>query len=515
MIDDTVSYWHKTARVKPYPRLEKNIEIDTLIVGGGITGVTCAYCLARQGAGAGTVLIEAGGLCDGTTGSTTAKVTIQHGLIYSRLLREKGRESAKMYASAQAEALEFVRTAVKAEDINCNLADNTAYLYAQDEDEAVSVEREYEAAVMLGISAEFIEKPAFPHGGLCMTAFENQAVFHPVRYVSALAEAAAAHGARIFGGTKAVKVEDGDIVTVTCENSVTIKAKHLVMATQYPIYDGMGFYFTRLYAKRDYGVAVRTKREWPDGSYKNTGEPSRSIRTHVEDGKRVFIAVGEEHFTSRSGVEMSAHHDNLISFANEEAGVGEVLAKWSAQDYETPDGIPYIGRLSSSSHIFIASGFDKWGMTNGTLAGNLIADLIKRGANRYEELFSPARADIKGSAGKFVSEVGAAVGELVKSKFEAPEGIEDMKPGEGRVINFSGNKAGIYLDDDGNVIIVDIACTHMSTHLNFNSAEKTWDCPAHGGRFAFDGKLLEGPPKNPLKVLFKGRYSDLTAEKRR
>ena len=160
------------------------------------------------------------------------------------------------------------------------------------------------------------------------------------------------------------------------------------------------------------------------------------------------------------------------------------------------------------------AGFAKWGMTNGTLAGKMVADMITRGGSIYEQVFSPARADIQGSIGKFVPEVMGSVSELVKSKFEAPESTEDMHAGEGRVIKYKVNKAGIYLDDDGNVTIVDIACTHMTTHLNFNAAEKSWDCPAHGGRFAVDGRLLEGPPKDPLKVLFKGHYSDLVGNKK-
>lgn len=510
MLDDTTSYWHRTAKPKLYPPLDKDLEVDTLIIGGGITGVTCAYALSQRGGSA--ALIEAGGLCDGTTGNTTGKLTVQHDLIYSRLMREQGERTAKTYLKAQAGAVEFVRRAVAKENIACDLADAETFLYAENEKEGEKVRREYEAARRVGINAE-LSRGEFL-GGVNMTGFIGDAVFHPVKYVAALAEAAACGGVPIFCGTKAVRVEDGEPVEVVCESGVTIKAKWMLMATQYPIYDGLGFYFTRLYSKRSYAVALDVRDSWPDGSYKNTSEPARSLRSHLEGSRRILVVAGDGHHTARSD-DMKKHYENLENFARVIAGEGEVLANWSAQDYETPDGIPYIGRISANSHIYIAAGFAKWGMSNGTLAGLMTADLITKSTSPYEWLFTPSRGDLKGSLGKFVPEVFGSVGELIKSKFEPAESIADMRPGEGRVINFGGNKAGAYLDEDGTVTIVDVACTHMTTHLNFDAAEKTWDCPAHGGRFATDGRLLEGPPKNPLRVLYKGPFDELVSAKRR
>ncbi len=509
MIENTRSYWNKTADLKTHPPLQKNIETDTLIIGGGITGVTCAYLLA--GRGEKTALIEAGGICDGTTGNTTGKVTIQHGIIYSSLLKKYGFETVKTYAKAQTDAVEFIRETVKKEAIDCQLINNSAFIYASREEDIESVYREYETAVKLGIDAEYRKDDSFPKGSYCMTGFHNQAVMHAVRYVRGLSEAALAKGAAVYCNTKAVKVEDGDVVTVACENGVVIKAKHLVMATQYQVYDAMGFYFTRLYADRSYGIAVEAAKDWPSDSYINVCEPSRSIRTHIENGNKILIVVGEGHFTARGEENMKTHYDRLVSFANDLAGVKTVLANWSAQDYKTPDSLPYIGRISKKSNIFIAAGFGKWGISNGTLSGMMISDMITRGGSIYEEVFSPLRKDITEAPGKFVSEVFGSVGELVKSKIEGCEGIANIKPGEGGIINFKGKKVGLYVDESGKATILDITCTHMTTKLNFNSAEKTWDCPAHGGRFAVDGRLLEGPPKNPLKVLYSGSYSDLVS----
>lgn len=509
MSGSNVSYWNKTVQKEQYPQLDKSLETDILIIGGGITGITCAYCLALKGAK--PVLIEAGGICDGTTGNTTGKISIQHDIIYSKIANKYGMDFAKLYAKSQAGALDFVKKQVEQGKIDCQLAENTAYIFASDEDDRVNLRKEYDVAMRLGIDAEYIEESDFPSYNFGMLGFRNQAVFHPVRYVEALAKKAVSMGAKIYCGTKAVKVENEDIKTVYCEGNLVIKAKHLVMATHFPIYDGPNIFFTRLYAKRSYGVAVEAQKDFPDGSYISSSEPTRSIRTHVENGKRILIVVGENHATARGEYNMELHFKNLTEYAEHIGGKADLLAKWSAQDYDTPDQIPYIGRLSDNSTIYVATGYKKWGLTTGTLAGQMISELIMSGNCRYEDLYSRKRWDYSSSIGTAISEIFGSVGELVKSKFEKMEGIENLKPGEGRVINFEGQKAGIYRDFSNNVTVLDISCTHMTTELNFNSAENTWDCPAHGGRYAaIDGKLLEGPPKDSLKILYQGKFSELS-----
>ncbi len=508
MSGETTSIWNKTAEKKLYPGLEQSLDTDILIIGGGITGVTCAYCLAKRGSR--PVVIEAGGLCDGTTGNTTGKVTIQHDIIYSNIVKKHGREYAKDYADSQTEALEFVRDQVKTLSIDCQLADTVSYVFSMNEEERKQVKKEYETSRDLGIDAEYQENPAFPPQNFGMVGFRHQAAFHPVRYVLALSAAAAEKGAEIHCETKAVKlIRRNDTYTVFCENGIEIKARHIVMATQYPFYDGPNLFYTRLYAKRSYGIAVDAERDWPDGNYINVGKPSRSIRTHTENGRRVLIVVGEGHATGRGTDDMESHYEALTQYAEQLAGVREVLAKWSAQDYETPDQIPYIGRISDHSHVYVASGFGKWGLTNGTLAGLMISELILDGSCRYEELYSRTRRDYSSSLGKTIAGVALPVVELIKSKLEPTESALRLEPGEGRVIRYEGQRAGIYRDYEDNITILDISCTHMSTELNFNNAEKTWDCPAHGGRYSTDGNLLEGPPKNPLKVLFRGKVSDI------
>ncbi|OJU08673.1 MAG: hypothetical protein BGN88_00320 [Clostridiales bacterium 43-6] len=509
MTEPTISYWHQTEQPLTYPSLIESITTETLIIGGGITGVSAAYCLAEKGAQ--VTLIEADSLCSGTTGNTTGKTTIQHGLLYHSIKSKHGKDFARLYAKSQTDALYFIKDTVEKLSIPCGFTMNTSYVYARTEKEFEAMETEHETVSSLGIDGLLIRHPGFPKDNRGMLGFQNQGVFHPIRYVNGLAVASVANGASIYCGTKAVKIEhDGDSVTVLCNTGVSVKAKHLIIATGYPVYDGMKFFFTRLYPRRDYGIAVIPEKEWPEGSYVAESDPVRSVRTHMENGQRILIVVGETHVTGRGDENTEAHFDELIKFARELAGVKQVIAKWSAQDYMTPDKIPYIGRISDQSDLFVASGFNKWGMTGGTLAGMMLSDLIVTGKNPYEELYSLSRSDILSSPGTVLKEVGGFTLELIKSKLEKTDGIRNLTKGEGKVILFGGDKAGIYRDENDNITVLDIACTHLSTELNFNRAERSWDCPAHGGRFsAMDGTRLEGPPKQPLKIYLQCKYSDL------
>ncbi|UOO36807.1 FAD-dependent oxidoreductase [Oscillospiraceae bacterium CM] len=508
MQHNTISNWNLTGEKTHYPRLTKSLTADVCIIGAGITGVTCAYCLAKKGFK--PLLIEAGGISDGTTGNTTGKVTIQHDIIYSRILKKYGLDTARDYAASQQIALDFVKSVVFSESINCQLTENTAYIFARNEKEWEDVQKEHAAATSVGIASALLEKPTFPVENIGMMGFPAQAVFHPVRYVNALANAAVKRGAVIHGGTKAIKIEKtDDVVRVYCEDDIVIAAKHVVEATQYPLYDGPNVFFARLYPKRTYGIAVRAKGDWAEGSFISAGMPTRSFRTHLENGEKILIAVGDSHLTGRGARDMTVHFNNLMGYADRLAGVKEVLAMWSAQDYDTPDMIPYIGRTSERSNIYVATGFKKWGLSTGTLAGMMIADLIDKGSCRFEGLYSRTRGDLIAAPGKTLYGILSPIAELLKSKLEGTDDLSGLQPGEGRVIRFEGQKAGIYRDENDDVTILDITCTHMGTELRFNTAEKTWDCPAHGGRYDASGALLEGPPKDSLKILFRGKFDDL------
>lgn len=519
--ESTRSLWLKTAQPKVYPIPDGDREADVAVLGGGITGVTCTLRLAQ--AGLKPVLYEAGGaLCSGTTGNTTGKVTLQHGLLYAKLASLHGRETAARYAASQQEALHFLHDFAADREAELGLAECDAFLFAQTEKELHEVEKEAETAKALGIEAKFVPGGDFPPGSLGAAVFKRQMVIHPVRYVEALAATAVELGARIFCGARAMSLEDdADGVRVLFQGGTHLHAKQVVMATQYPFFDLPGLYFTRLFPRRAYGVAVRARHVWPDGAYISAGGPSRSIRTHVENGERLLIVAGENHTTARGDEDETRHFEALLAYADQLAGVQSVLARWSAQDYDTPDGIPYIGALTGHPSLYVATGYGKWGLSSGTLAGCLLADLIARalgapsntsGFGRWASFYAPRRADLTGLPKAAANTIGA-VGELVASKFSTPDSLDGLSRGEGREIRFGEKRAGVFLDEGGVATVLSISCTHMTTTLRFNPAEKTWDCPAHGGRFsAVDGTALEGPPKRPLSILFHGPLRELRAQ---
>ncbi|MFT9077659.1 FAD-dependent oxidoreductase [Ethanoligenens sp.] len=499
----TQSYWEKTAGCAAFPALEADTEADVLIVGGGITGVSCAYHLAK--AGATVLLLESGTLGCGTTGKSTGKVSTLHGALYGRLCKLPGKAEAVQIACTQRDAVAFVKQFALSSDMDCGFAESDAYLFARNEDERQLVENEFEAIKSVGIDARFLFRPDFPPQNICTTVLYGQAVIHPLRYLQALAAAAANKGAKCCEHTKVVQVRAGKTVEAVCENGVRIKSHHLIVATQYPFFENFGAYFTRLYPRRSYGVAVEPERPWPAGSYISAGDPIRSVRTVIDNGKKILLVMGDGHITGRDTREQDGerHFEALTTYAEKLAGPFSLLARWSAQDYQTPDGIPYIGPSAPQSNIYVATGFNKWGLSNGTLAGILLTDWITTGKSARGAPYDPARLHLAGTA-TMAGELSGQVGAMVQSKLKKPGRAEDLQPGEGGIVLFEGKKAGAYRHPDGRLTVLDITCTHLGCTLTWNEAEKSWDCPCHGGRFTAEGRQLEGPPPVRLRIYYQG-----------
>lgn len=500
----TQSYWEQTAGGTAYPALEEDAKTDVLIVGGGITGVSCAYQLAR--AGVSTLLLEAGTIGCGTTGKSTGKVSVLHDAFYARLCKMPGKSVAGQVARTQREAVDFVREFALGSKMECGFAESDACLFARNEEERQLVEDEYEAMQAVGMDALFRFRPDFPPQAICMDIQFAQVVIHPLRYVQALADAAVQQGALVCEHTKVVKVRAGKPVEVVCENGKRVQARHLIVATQYPFFEHLGAYFARLYPRRSYGIAVEPKGEWPAGSYISAGGPVRSIRTVLENGKKILLVVGDGHVTGRDAPspERENHFDALAAYAQQLAGAFSLRARWSAQDYQTPDHIPYIGPTAPQSNIYVATGFGKWGLTNGTLAGYILTDWITTGKSARGTPYDPARLHLAGMA-TMAGELSGQVGAMVQSKRSKSVRADDLAPGEGGIIRFEGKKAGAYRHPDGRLTILDITCTHLGCTLQWNAEEKSWDCPCHGGRFTAEGEQLEGPPPVRLRVYYQGK----------
>ncbi|WP_226682764.1 FAD-dependent oxidoreductase [Sutcliffiella horikoshii] len=494
------AYWRDSAPLPSFPTLNENKKTDVCVVGGGITGITTAYQLANEGLK--VILIDADQILNGTTGHTTAKVTAQHGLIYDEFIQHIGQEKAKLYYQANQEGLHFIRDLVDLKRIQCDFSEQNAYIYSQTEQDDQKVMKEFEAYQKLGIDGDLTYDIPFTLETKSVVVMKNQAQFHPLLYLKVLVDGIVEKGGEIYEHTVATDVEESRGLSVVTKNGAKIECEYIVAGSHFPFYDGKGFFFTRMHAERSYVLAVKTEKEPPEGMYYSAGQPSRSLRYVTIDGEKVALIGGDGHRTGQ-GKDTLKHYEALKSFGEEVLGIKEILYRWSAQDLYTLDNVPYIGRITSGHpNIFVATGYRKWGMTNGTAAALLLQDLILGRKNTYEDLFSPSRFVADPSLKKFISSNMNVAGHLIEGKLDRPsKKPEDLGLDEGGVVMINGRRAGAYKNDKGEVYCVDTTCTHLGCEVEWNHGDRSWDCPCHGSRFSIHGDVLEGPADKPLEKL--------------
>lgn len=504
MNEYTIPYWITSTADTNYPILDTDIEVDVAIVGGGLVGIMSAYFLKDEGIN--IALIDAGKIAKGTTGHTTAKITSQHNLIYDKIKKSMGADGAKQYADANESAIKLISDIVSSENIDCDFQWRDAYIYTEDEKYIPKIQKEAEAAVSAGIKAEYLDQIPLPFSVLAALRFMGQAQFHPRKFALAIADSLINSGHSIYEGTRAVDIKEGKISEVLTSTGKRIKGKNIIIASHYPFYDGKGMYFARMQAIRSYIIGFTIEGEFPQGMYvtaKNT--PSRSLRSHPFEGGELVLIGGEHHKTGH-GESTNVHYDNIRAFANKTFTVKEELYRWSAQDYTTLDYIPYVGRLTSKTpNIYVATGFKKWGMTNSIVAALIMKDLIIKGESKWEEVYNPQRTNIVASSVNFLAQNADVAYQLISGKLESPDDNIDIKNGEGKVVEYKGKRTGAYRDHKGNLHLLDITCSHMGCELQWNDAEKTWDCPCHGSRFKYNGDIVEGPALHRLKNPDQGR----------
>jgi glycine/D-amino acid oxidase-like deaminating enzyme/nitrite reductase/ring-hydroxylating ferredoxin subunit len=480
-----------------YAPLEREARADVAVLGGGIAGVTTALMLAE--AGAAVVLLEADRVGHGVTGHTTAKITSQHGLIYDTLRSRFGAATASAYGAANQTALEWIARRVQDGGIDCDLRRRPAYAYAATGDDRAAVESEAEAARDAGLPAHLVDTTPLPYPVSGAVRFDDQAEFHVHRYLTAQAEAFVAAGGTIHEHSRAVEVDDdADCVVKTAGGRVV--ADRVVVATHYPFLD-RSLAFARVTPQRSYAILCRIDGAPPEGMFITAGSPSRSVRGVVHGDEELLLVGGEGHRTGTGG-DTEQHYLALEAFARDHWDVRSVDFRWSAQDNTTPDGIPYVGRLSPfTDDVLMATGFAKWGMTGGTAAAIVLSDRILGRENAWSSLFDPNRLNLRVSAPKLLkenAEVGLHfVGDRLRRRgTRAPA---DLRPGEGDMVEHDGETVAAYRGEDGMLIAVSATCTHLGCRLAFNTAERSWDCPCHGSRFAPDGEVLHGPAVHRLE----------------
>ena len=490
------SLWTGTTERTDFPTFDGDREVETVVVGGGIVGVTAA--LLCKEAGRDVALLESDRVVEGVTGKTTAKVTAKHGLIYADLLDIHGRERAADYAEANASAIEEVARRVEEHDIDCDFQRTTGYTYAANEDQRQKVRREASVAESLGLPASYVADPPFPEGAPGAVKFTDQAQFHPRKYLLDLVERVPGDGSHVFEETAVTDIDDGSPCRVETERG-TVTAENVLVATHFPIEDP-AFYFARQYPKRSYLLAVRLAEEPPDAMYYRDTDPYFSVRPHPTDDGTLTLVGGESHKTGQGG-STADRYRRLVEQARDHFDVESVEYRWSTQDYTTADEIPFVGQLGpTTENVYGATGFAGWGMTNGTAAGMLLADLAQGDTRPWAETFDPERLHPGKSNKELVSEnvdVGAQFTRDWAKAALSPD-VDEIAPGEGKVVRRGGTPLAVSRDEDGDIHAVSAICTHMKCLVRWNDGEQSWDCPCHGSRFTVDGEVLDGPAVEDL-----------------
>jgi glycine/D-amino acid oxidase-like deaminating enzyme/nitrite reductase/ring-hydroxylating ferredoxin subunit len=478
------SLWFEGVRRAAHAPLDRDITVDVAVLGAGIVGLTTAFLLERQGAR--VAVLEGRHVGAGASGYNTAKLTSLHALTYRKLARSLGSDAARTYGVANEAGIARVFELAGELGIDCDLRRKSNYTYTESESDLDQLRQEAEVARGLGLPASYVEDLDLPFPVAGAVRFEEQAEFHPVKYLHGIA---AALNGPLHEGTMATNVQGGRVRTAA---GATVAAEHVVVATHLPFLD-RGLYFARCHPERSYVVAGRTS-EAPAGMYLSTEQPAHSIRAHGE----WLLVGGESHKTGQA--DAAERYARLEAWARERFGIEPEL-RWATQDQMPVDGVPYVGRHDPlSSRVWVATGFRKWGLAMGTAAAELLAAQIAGREHLWSPLFDPQRLRPKASAASFVKENANVALRFLGDRVVKRDSVEEIEPGEGRIVGAGLRQRAVYRDDDGTLHELSARCTHLGCIVNWNSGERTWDCPCHGSRFAATGEVIEGPAVRPLRT---------------
>ena len=440
------SLWIESTPETSYDALADGLEVDVAVVGGGIAGITTARLLKREGKT--VALLDSKRILHGATGYTTAKVTAAHTITYSTIAEKFGDEGARVYAEANNAGLEYVARVVEEERIDCEFERKANYVYADSPEERSQIEDEVEAARRAGLAAELVEETPLPYPVECAFRLDGQAQFHPRKYLLPLAAALGGDGSHVFEETRVTGVKDDGLLRVETDRG-TLRARDVVLATHLPILD-RGFFFAKAHPQRSYAVACRIPAERdPDGMYINIGSTTRSIRT-ARDEEGLLLLLGGEGHKPGDDPHTEERYRALEEFGRRHWSTDGAAYRWSTQDYSPVDDVPYVGRLTRrGEHLFVATGFKKWGMTNGTAAALILADLVLGRPNPWADLFDSKRVTPRASAAKFVKENASVARHFVGDRIDRGDaaGLDALAAGEGRLVRLGGRKTAAYRDD--------------------------------------------------------------------
>lgn len=493
------SYWHESAGNKKESKNNKNDlndkHFDVLIIGAGLTGLNTAYLLKDSGYKIG--IIEGTKLGFGVTGYTTAKITVQHSLIYDYLINSFSLDEARQYYQANNEGLQLIKSIISDNNIECDYKEQTAYVYTTKAEELNDLKKELEAYKQLNIDGFYTEDIPLPIKAIGAIGIRNQAQFNPLKYLYGLYNLLL-DKCDIYEEVRAldIKSDSGHYIVETEHGN--IYADKIVVTSHYPFDDDMGLFWLRLYQDKSYILAAKTDSEPFEGMYINPTDPIYSMKYHFDGKDNILLISGGNHRVGAKDNEQESYEE-LERFLNENFKNPRIISKWSAQDCMTYDNIPYIGNYTSNTKdIYVATGFKKWGMTHSAAAAIIIKNNILGIKDDFSSVFNPSRITPMQSAKNFLSSGMYIANGFLKNIKPIFENLFDVNEGEGKIINYYGKSVGVYRDEKGDYFCINPVCKHLKCGVSFNEAEKTWDCQCHGSRYDIKGKILEGPTVEPL-----------------
>ena len=491
----TRSIWKSTAEKTNFPTLKENINTEIAIVGGGITGVTAAYLLAKSGRK--VVLLEAGTISGGTTGDSTGNL---YSMIDKRLhhIQSKwDKETASNVARSRGQAVDLVERLVNEHQIDCSFKRVPWYLFSETNEKDEVIEKEIDAAADYGLPIEELDELPLPVKVSKAIKVKGQAQFNPAAFVRGLAEKIDPANCRIFENSEVHHIEkEEELVLSTAQGTVT--AQKVILATHTP--KGIYALQTALYPYREYAIAARLQSgDFPDGIYWDTeADFHTSMRTYSKGNDNYVLVLGGHHKVGQED-DYSRFFRKLEQNARKYFDVSEIDYEWSAQHYKPADGLPYIGE-SSDDNIYLATGFSTDGLTYGVLSAMILDDQLNGRENQWSDLYKASRFTPIKSAKNFIKENINVAKQYIKNlpgKAEA-DSFDEISLGQGKVVEVDDEKWAVFKDETGQVHCQSAVCTHMDCIVDWNDAEKSWDCPCHGSRFKATGEVIEGPAFSPL-----------------
>ena len=489
-LDNT--YWNRTAELSPFPKLSGDLQVDIAIIGGGIVGITTARLLKDRGLK--VAVVEARRVGRQVTGKSTAKISSQHGILYQTLEQKHGEAKTRLYAEAQEGGIRTIGQLAARHAIAADIEPMPAFVWTEDESYVGQLETEVAIAKRLGLPARMQRGDiGLPFPVLAAMRWDDQAQFHPVKYVAGLAATLPGDGSHVFELSRAIDYEPTRVVTETG----TVTARHVVMATHLPL-GQVGHYYAMAYPHAEVVIAAPIGFV-PGGVYKNAEKPDRSIRTHRSGGRYWGIAAGP-HFKPGHPDEEQAGLRDIEAWLAAHFQAGPVEYRWVNEDYDPMDSAPYVGWSSAGGDGYlVATGFAGWGISNGTAAAMILADLATGVENKWLLAFDATRVEALAGAKKFAKEnLGVAthlVGGYLSRK---PRDYAALEPGQAAIIKVEGENVAAFKDEEGKVHAVSAVCTHMGCLVGWNATDRTWDCPCHGSRFELSGEVIHGPATAPL-----------------